>query len=170
MPLVYAHEILSQCDIYFLNGGHFSKFLYLALLSTWLNLEPSYLAQLCTYTGATHKEEIIHLSIIFLKLWIFKKFTFCTFWLIGKHAKDTKFISGIPHTDTGTHRHIPFLHFTNLIIGTPHTHKYTQTHAQTQIPFLHFALFGIHAKDTWRTTDLHMHRHSYMHTLRKSLH
>ena len=34
MPLVYAHEILSQCDAYFLNGGHFSKFLYLALLST----------------------------------------------------------------------------------------------------------------------------------------
>ena len=32
MPLVYAHEIL--CDVYFLNGGHFSKFLYLALLST----------------------------------------------------------------------------------------------------------------------------------------
>ena len=28
MPLVYAHEILSQCDVYFLNGGHFSKFLY----------------------------------------------------------------------------------------------------------------------------------------------
>ena len=27
MPLVYAHEILSQCDVYFLNGGHFSKFL-----------------------------------------------------------------------------------------------------------------------------------------------
>ena len=24
MPLVYAHEILSQCDVYFLNGGHFS--------------------------------------------------------------------------------------------------------------------------------------------------
>ena len=71
MPLVYAHEILSQCDAYFLNGGHFSKFLYLGLLSTWLNLEPSYLAQLCTYTGATHREEIIHLSIIFLKLWIF---------------------------------------------------------------------------------------------------
>ena len=34
MPLVYAHEILSQCDVYFLNGGHFSKFPYLALLST----------------------------------------------------------------------------------------------------------------------------------------
>ena len=52
MPLVYAHEILSQCDIYFLNGSHLSKFI-LALLSTRLNLEPSYLAQLCTYTGAT---------------------------------------------------------------------------------------------------------------------
>ena len=42
MPLVYAHEILSQCDVYFLNGSHFSKFLYLALLSTCLNLEPLY--------------------------------------------------------------------------------------------------------------------------------
>ena len=32
-----------------------------------------------------------------------------------------------------------------------------------QIPFSHFALFGsfgIHAKDIWHTTDLHMHRHS----------
>ena len=68
MPLVYAHEILSQCDMYFLNGSHFSKFPYVALLSTWLNLEPSYLAQLCINTGATHREEIIYLSIIFLKL------------------------------------------------------------------------------------------------------
>ena len=71
--LVYAHEILGQCDIYFLNGSHFSNFLCLALLSTWLNLEPSYLVQLCTYTWATHREEIMHLSIIFLKLGIFKK-------------------------------------------------------------------------------------------------
>ena len=102
IPLVYAHEILSQCNAYFLNGGHFSKYFYLALLSTWLNSEPLFLAQLCTYTGATYREEIIHLLIIFLKLWIFKKFKFCTFWLIGKHAKDTKFISGIPHTDTCT--------------------------------------------------------------------
>ena len=65
IPLVYAHEILGQ---YFLNGSHFSKFLYVALLSTWLNLEPSYLAQLCIYTGATYRGEIIHLSIIFVKL------------------------------------------------------------------------------------------------------
>ena len=40
MPLVYAHEILSQCDIYFLNGGHFSKFLYLALLHIWHSYAP----------------------------------------------------------------------------------------------------------------------------------
>ena len=72
--LVYAHEILVQCDVYFLNDSHFSKFLYVALLSTWLNLEPSYLAQLCIYTGATYRGEIIHLSVIFVKLWIFKKF------------------------------------------------------------------------------------------------
>ena len=39
-----------------------------------------------------------------LKVYEFlKKFTFYTFWLIGKHAKDTKFISGIPYTDTCTH-------------------------------------------------------------------
>ena len=68
MPLVYAHEILSQCDMHFLNGSHFSKFLYVALLSTWLNLEPSYLAQLCIDTGVTHREESMYLSTIFLKL------------------------------------------------------------------------------------------------------
>ena len=68
IPLVYAHEILGQCDMYFLNDSHFSKFLYVALLSTWLNLEPSYLAQLCIYAGATYRVEIIHLSIIFVKL------------------------------------------------------------------------------------------------------
>ena len=154
MSLVYAHEILSQCDVYFLNGGHFSKFLYLALLSTWLNLESSYLAQLCTYTGATHTEEIIYLSIILLKLWIFKKFTFYTFWLIGKHAKDTKFISGTPHTDTCiytdtcTHRQIPILHLTNLIFGTPHTHKYTQTHAHTGDRYI-FGSFGNEPMQSW---------------------
>ena len=35
-----------------------ANFFYVALLSTWLNLEPSYLAQLCTYTGGTCKGEI----------------------------------------------------------------------------------------------------------------
>ena len=73
MPLVYAHEILSQCEMYFLNDSHFSNFLYVALPSIWLNLEPLYLAQLYINTGATHREEIMHLSIIFLKLWFFFK-------------------------------------------------------------------------------------------------
>ena len=39
ISLVYAHEILGQCDVYFWNGSHFSKFLNVALLSTWLSLE-----------------------------------------------------------------------------------------------------------------------------------
>ena len=59
MPQVYAHELLSQCNLYFLNGNHFNLFLYVAVLTTWLNLDPSYLAQLCTYTEATYIEEII---------------------------------------------------------------------------------------------------------------
>ena len=46
---------------------------FVALLSTWLNIESSYLAQLCTYTGATHSAKIMPLSIIFLKLQIFLK-------------------------------------------------------------------------------------------------
>ena len=75
------HEILSQYDIYFWNGSHFTKILNVALLSVRLNLEALYLAQLCIHTGATYRTNIMHLQIIFLKLWIFKKFTFCTFWL-----------------------------------------------------------------------------------------
>ena len=46
----------------------------MALLTTWLSLELLYVAQLWTYTGATHTEEIKHLWTIFLKLWIFKDF------------------------------------------------------------------------------------------------
>ena len=91
IPLVYAHEILSQYDAYFLSGGHFSKYFYLALLSTWLNLEPSYLAQLCTYTGATYGEEIIDLSVIFFELWIFKNFHILHFF--GSLAKMPKIVS-----------------------------------------------------------------------------
>ena len=44
-----------------------AKFL-MWLLSTWLSLEPLYLAQLCIYTGAIHRNKIMHLQIIFLKL------------------------------------------------------------------------------------------------------
>ena len=100
-------------------------------------------------------------------------FTFCTFLLIGKHAKDTKFISGIPHTDTGTytdtgtHRQIPFLHFTNLIFGnTTHTqiHRDTCTHTDTDtiFTFLHSLvyipkIFGI--PQTCTCTDTHTCTH-----------
>ena len=62
MSLVYGHEILSQYNAYFLNGGHFSKNFYFTLLSTWLNLELFYSTQSCTNTGATCKKEIIYLS------------------------------------------------------------------------------------------------------------
>ena len=54
MPLVYAHALISEYNLYFLNGSHFRQFLYVSLLTTWFNLEASYLAQLWTYTGAIH--------------------------------------------------------------------------------------------------------------------
>ena len=73
MPPVYAHELVREYRLYFLNGSHFSQFLFVALLTTWLKLESSYLAQLCIYTGATHTQEIMQLWTIFLKLLIFWK-------------------------------------------------------------------------------------------------
>ena len=57
MPLVYAHELVSEYNLYFLNGSHFSSILHVALLTAWFNLEPSYLAQLCTCTGAIHTKK-----------------------------------------------------------------------------------------------------------------
>ena len=68
MLLVYAHKILNQSDVYFFNGSHFIKFIYMALLSRKLYLEILYLVHLCIDTGAIHRQEIMHLSIIFLKL------------------------------------------------------------------------------------------------------
>ena len=38
MPLVYAHELFSEYNLYFLNGSHFSSFLYVALLSNMVKL------------------------------------------------------------------------------------------------------------------------------------
>ena len=67
MPLVYAHELVSEYNMYFLNGSHFSSILHVDLLTTWFNLEPSYLAQLCTCTGAIHTQKIMQLWTIFLK-------------------------------------------------------------------------------------------------------
>ena len=62
----------------------------------------------------------------------------------------------------------PTYHYPSLPLLTP-THPHPSSRPRSTGPldlFLHFALFGIHAKDIWHTTDLHMHRHSYMHTHR----
>ena len=45
----YAHEILSPCDLYFLNGSHFSLFLQLPFLPISLTIEPSYFTQIICY-------------------------------------------------------------------------------------------------------------------------
>ena len=68
MLLVYAHELLSQYNLYFSNVSHFRSFLYLGLLTKWLHIEPSYLVQVCICSGATHAEGIMQLWTIFLKL------------------------------------------------------------------------------------------------------
>ena len=73
MPLVYAHELVSEYNLYFLNGSHFSSILHVALLTTWFNLEPSYLAQLCICTGAIHTKNYAAVDNI-LKIIIFKDF------------------------------------------------------------------------------------------------
>ena len=145
IPLVYAYEMLGQCGVYFLNGSNFSKFLYVALLSIWLSLEPSCLAQLCTYTWATHREEIVCLSIIFLKLQFFlKKFTFYTFWLIWQTCQRYKvYKCHTTHTeiqirtDTCTQRHRYRYHFYifahhRYTHAQIHRHMYTHRHTHVQ--------------------------------------
>ena len=57
MPLVYAHELVSEYNLYIWNGSNFSSFLFVALLTTWLSLEPSYFAQLYICAGVTDTEE-----------------------------------------------------------------------------------------------------------------
>ena len=39
MPPIYAHEIFSKYDMYFLSGSYFSQILKVALLSISLSLE-----------------------------------------------------------------------------------------------------------------------------------
>ena len=112
MPLVYAHEILSQCDMYFLNGSHFNKFFYVALLSTWLNLEHPYLTVMHRYWGYPQGRNYASIDNILKVMNFFKISHFALFGLFDIYAKDTKFING-------TH--------------TTHTekYKYTQTHEHT---------------------------------------
>ena len=54
--------------MYFLKGSHFAQILKVALLSISLSLEALYLAQLCTQSEATFKQEIAYLDYIILKL------------------------------------------------------------------------------------------------------
>ena len=68
------------------------------------------------------------------------------------HTQDT-----CTYTDTGTHRQIPFLHFTNLIFGTPHTHRHRYhfyiLHSLVYMP----KIFGI--PQTCTCTDTHTCTH-----------
>ena len=117
----------------------------MAFLSTSLSLEPSYLAQLCTYTGAIYRKEVIYLSIIFLKIWIFKNFQFYTilhFGSFGISAKDTKFINGT-HTYTHTQRNTDI-----------HRHMHTQTHRDRYTTNLHMCQHS----DKCIHTNTHMYR------------
>ena len=106
-PSLCTWNIKSMWNVDFLNGSHFSRFLYVALLSTWLNLEPSYLAQLCIYTGTTQREKIMHTTVSsilkVMKYLINSHFALlCSF---GIHAKDTKFINGRHTTHTEKYRY-----------------------------------------------------------------
>ena len=65
--LSIVHICLITETSYLAHTCYFSHFIYLALLTTYISLEPSYMVQLCTCTGATHREEIIELCTIFVK-------------------------------------------------------------------------------------------------------
>ena len=116
IPLVYAHEILSQCDAYFLSGGYLSKYflfgspVYMVKLRAFIFSTVMHL-----YGGNLWGRNYISIDSILKSYEFLKVFTFCTFLLIGKYTKDTKFISGTPHTDTCIytdtciHRQIPIL-------------------------------------------------------------
>ena len=54
MPLVYAHEMLGQCDIFFIMKSYFFFSLHLPLLSIWSIIEPSFLTQMCIDTRSMH--------------------------------------------------------------------------------------------------------------------
>ena len=160
-----AHEILGQYDVYFLNGSHFSKFLYMALLSMWLNLEHSYLAQLCTYTGGTHRVEIMHLSIIFLKLRIFKKIHNLHFSSFDIYMPDTKFINDTHLKHTHTHTHTQKYRYAQTCI-----YRHTQTDIDIIFYILHFLAYLACMPDTnfifGIPQTLHKHSHSGIHTHR----
>ena len=55
-PSIYEYELVNEYSMDFWNGSHFSQFICVALLTTWLSLEPSYFTQLWACAGVhTHK-------------------------------------------------------------------------------------------------------------------
>ena len=54
---------------------------------------------------ATHGEEIMYLSILFLKLWIFKTIHILPYLVHLTFMPDTKFINGTSHTHMHTETH-----------------------------------------------------------------
>ena len=130
--------------MYFLNGSHFSKFLYVALLSTWLNLEPSYLTQLCIYTwGYLQGRNYASINNILKVMNFLKNSYFALFVSFDIHAKNTDFTFGIPHTHTHTHTHT-------------HIYRYTQTHTDTIFTFCTFWLI-------WYTCQIYLAYHRLTH-------
>ena len=70
MPLVYAHELVSEYNLYFLNGSHFSSILHVALLTAWFNFIFGSVMHL--YWGNTHTKNYASVDNI-LKIIIFLK-------------------------------------------------------------------------------------------------
>ena len=64
MPLVNAHEIFHQYDLYFSASSYFAQNLKMALTSLSLNLETQYHIQSWTQSGATYSQEIIEMVYI----------------------------------------------------------------------------------------------------------
>ena len=64
MPLINAHEIFSQYDLYFSTGSHFAQNLKMALPSLSLNLEAQYYTQSWTQYGAIYSQGIIHMVYV----------------------------------------------------------------------------------------------------------
>ena len=95
MPLAYVHKLLSQYNVYFLNGSHFTKFPYVVLLTTWLSLEPSYLLhtqkKLCSCGQYSE-------SYKFLEIFTFSTFSPCI--MCTYNTQNT-------HTDTHTCTNTP---------------------------------------------------------------
>ena len=125
--------------MYFLNGSHFSKFLYGS---------PVYMVKLRAFLFDT----VMHLYWGYLQGRNYAS--------INNILKVMNFLKiHILHFLS----HLTYMPKILILHLAYHTHTCTDTQRHIQIPFSHFALcgsFDIHAKYIWHTTDLHMHRYS----------